>query len=223
MPIAKPRRRKPSRFRDMTRVNERIRAPRVRVIVAGSNEQLGIMPVDQALQEAKKRGLDLVEVTAKADPPVCRIVDYGKYKYEQSKLKKDRPKKSGGKLKEIKFRVRIDPHDYGIKLAHAEDFLEAGNKLRLQLQFRGREMAHTEIGMELMQKVKSDLSGMGHVDLEPKMSGRQITMMMSPLARHMQKRKFKTKELPPLEEEDEDDHEDDFDDEEAHAEARTGD
>ncbi len=174
----------------MTRINERIRAPRIRVIVAATNEQLGVMSPQEALQHAKRLGLDLVEVAANADPPVCRIVDYGKYKYEQSKLKKDSASKPAPKLKEVKFRVRTDPHDYNIKLSHAEDFLEAGNKVRIQLQFRGRENAHHDIGFEVMHKIKEDLSSMGRVDMEPKLAGRQITMMLSPLPDHARKRRF---------------------------------
>ncbi len=174
----------------MTRINERIRAPRIRVIVAATNEQLGIMTPQDALAEAKRRGLDLVEVAANADPPVCRIVDYGKYKYEQAKLKKAGGAKPTPKLKEVKFRVRTDPHDYNIKLSHAEDFLEAGNKVRIQLQFRGRENAHHDVGFGVMQRIKNDLLTMGHVDMEPKLAGRQITMMLSPLPEHMRKRKF---------------------------------
>ena len=175
----------------MTRVNDRIRASRVRVIVASTNEQLGVMSSDAALVEAKKRGLDLVEVAANADPPVCRIVDYGKYKYEQSKLKKASGAKPAPRLKEVKFRVRTDPHDYNIKLSHAEDFLEAGNKLRLQLQFRGRENAHPQVGFEVMKRVKEDLVTMGHCDMEPKHAGRQIVMMMSPLPKDKMVRRFK--------------------------------
>ncbi len=174
----------------MTRINERIRVPRVRVIVSDSNQQLGILPTEEAIKEAKKRGMDLVEVAANADPPVCKIVDYGKYKYEQAKLKKERPNKAAPRLKEVKFRVRTDPHDYNIKLSHAEDFLEAGNKVRVQLQFRGREQAHPEIGFQVMKKVKEDLATMGHVDMEPKQAGRQIVMMLSPLPKHMRKRHF---------------------------------
>ena len=191
----------------MTRINERIRAPRVRVIVASDNSQLGIMDTASAIAEAKRRGLDLVEVTAKADPPVCRIVDYGKYKYEQSKLKKASGAKPAPKLKEVKFRVRTDPHDYNIKLSHAEDFLEAGNKVRIQLQFRGRENAHHDIGFEVMKRIKEDLVTMGHVDMEPKLAGRQITMMLSPLPEHARQRRFKLSHGKLIEE-------DDFDDEE---------
>lgn len=170
----------------------------MRVIVAATNEQLGVLSIEEALLAARQHGLDLVEVAATVDPPVCRIVDYGKYKYEQSKKHKDQHKAT--KLKEIKLRVRIDPHDYGIKMSHAEDFLDEGDKLRIQLQFRGRELAHPEIGFQLMEKVRRDLSTMAHVDMEPRQAGRAITMMLSPLAQHMRKRKFKTRK-PRLEEE----------------------
>ncbi len=111
----------------MTRVNERIRAPRVRV-VSGKGEQLGVMDTREAVQRAKAIGLDLVEVAAKADPPVCRVVDYGKWKYEQSKLKKTSKSKSVTRLKEIKFRVRTEQHDYNIKLGRIEAFLEEANQ-----------------------------------------------------------------------------------------------
>ncbi len=110
---------------------------------------------------------------------MCRIVDYGKFKYEQAKQKKsDKPKK---REKEVKFRVNIDPHDYAIKMMHAEDFLAHGFKVRIQLQFKGRQMAHKELGFDLMEKIKVDLSGMAHIDLEPKLNNRNILMMVSPL------------------------------------------
>lgn len=202
----------------MTRVNERIRAHRVRVIVSSTNEQLGVLPTQDAIAEAKRRGLDLVEVAAKADPPVCKIVDYGKYKYEQSKLKKASGAKPAPKLKEVKFRVRTDPHDYNIKLSHAEDFLEAGNKVRIQLQFRGRENAHHNVGFEVMQRIKGDLLTMGHVDMEPKLAGRQITMMLSPLPEHARQRRFKLSHGKLIEEDDFDEEEED-----SAAEANEGD
>jgi translation initiation factor IF-3 len=149
------------------------------------------MTTREAIVKAKSVGLDLVEIAPKADPPVCRIVDYGKYKYEQSKLKKTSKSKGPVKMKEVKFRVRTDPHDYNIKLSHAEDFLEAGNKVRIQLQFRGRENAHHNVGFEVMQRIKADLLTMGHVDMDPKLAGRQITMMLSPLPEHARQRRFK--------------------------------
>jgi len=186
-------------------VNERIRVPKVRVV--HGNTQLGIMNTQEAIRLAKERGLDLVEVSSNARPPVCKIVDYGKYKYDQKKLKKDVPRKLS-RLKEVKFRVGIDPHDYKMKVTRAEGFLVHQGKVRIQLMFRGRQMAHKEIGFELMQEVKEDLIGVAHIDMEPKLAGRHITMMLSPLPAHLQKPKFKVHEEPP----DEDD-EDDVDDE----------
>ena len=173
----------------MTRVNERIRAPRVRV-VSGKGEQLGVMDTRDAVQRAKALGLDLVEVATKADPPVCRVVDYGKWKYEQSKLKKTTKSKAVTRLKEVKFRVRTEAHDYNIKLGRAEAFLEEGHKVRMQLQFRGRENAHREIGFEKMQRIKGDMITMAHVDQEPKLVGRNIVMVLSPLPAAQRERKF---------------------------------
>ncbi|NNE93201.1 MAG: translation initiation factor IF-3, partial [Verrucomicrobiales bacterium] len=170
----------------MTRVNERIRAPEVRVIYKEHNL---VLPTHKALGKAKELGLDLVEIAPNVRPPVCRIVDYGKWKYDQSKQKKNNKPKS--REKEVKFRVNIDPHDYGIKMTRAEDFLCHGHKVRLQLQFRGRQMAHKELGFELMERVKEDLQGVGHVDLEPKLNARNILMMMSPLPEAKQVRKYR--------------------------------
>jgi translation initiation factor IF-3 len=148
-----------------------------------------VLPTWKALNKAKELGLDLVEIAPNAKPPVCRIVDYGKFKYEQAKQKKsDKPKK---REKEVKFRVNIDPHDYAIKMMHAEDFLAHGFKVRIQLQFKGRQMAHKELGFDLMEKIKVDLSGMAHIDLEPKLNNRNILMMVSPLPAEKQKRRFR--------------------------------
>ncbi|MDB4429193.1 translation initiation factor IF-3 [Akkermansiaceae bacterium] len=173
----------------MTRVNEKIRAPKIRVVY-GEGQQLGVMTPREALEKAKRVGLDLVEIAAKADPPVCRIVDYGKYKYEQSKLKKSSTSKGPAKMKEVKFRVRTEEHDYNIKCARAEQFLDQGNKVRVQLQFRGRENAHRDIGFIVMEKVKNDLLGIAHVDMEPKLAGRAIGMVLSPLPEEKRVRKF---------------------------------
>lgn len=151
-----------------------------------------VVPTRKAVAKAKELGLDLVEVAGNARPPVCRIVDYGKWRYEQSKQKKD--KKPKIKEKEIKFRVRIDPHDYGIKMRRAEDFLSHGFKLRMILQFRGRENAYRNLGFDLMQRVREDLLGMAHIDLEPKLNNRSILMMLSPLPREKQKPKFRLDE-----------------------------
>ena len=169
-----------------TRVNDRIRASEIRVIYGEHNV---VLPTHKALNKAKELGLDLVEIAPHAKPPVCRIVDYGKYKYEQSKQKKtEKPKK---REKEVKFRVNIGDHDYNIKMTHAEDFLAHGFKVRIQLQFRGRQMAHKDLGFYLMDRVKEDLESMAHVDLEPKLNNRNILMMLSPLPKEKQVRKFR--------------------------------
>jgi translation initiation factor IF-3 len=161
------------------------------VIEAASGRQLGVMTPQEALVLARNRGLDLVEIAANAQPPVCKIVDYGKWKYEQAKHEKDRHKHKTSKVKELKLRTNIDPHDYRIKVTRAEDFLWHGDKLRVMLQFRGREMAHPELGMELMKRVIADLKTMGHVDMAPKQSGKTINMTLSPLPEHQRVRKFR--------------------------------
>ena len=163
------------------------------------------MDTHEAVRKAKSVGLDLVEVSSNARPPVCKIVDYGKYKYDQAKLKKEQPKKTH-RLKEIKFRPGIGANDYNMKVTRAESFLMDEDKVRIQLMFRGRQMAHKEVGFELMKEVKEDLSGVAHIDMEPKLTGRNITMMLSPLPKHLQKPKFKNHgDLP-------DEVDDDFDD-----------
>ena len=147
------------------------------------------MRLTDALRKAQTLGEDLVEIAPTANPPVCKIVDFGKFRYDISKHSKD--KKSGGsKLKEIKFRVNIDEHDYMTKVRHAEEFLDRGNKVRVQLQFRGREMAHQELGIQLVQKVRDDLSSMSQVEADPKIAGRNITMTLAPLPANRRKRKF---------------------------------
>jgi translation initiation factor IF-3 len=170
-------------------VNGRIRAREVRVIMGATGEQLGVMKLSDALRKAQSIGLDLVEVAPTANPPVCKIVDFGKFRYDISKQEKDK-KTSGTKLKEIKFRVNIDAHDYMTKIRHGEEFLDKGNKVRVQLQFRGREMAHQEFGMQLMERVKGDLAGMSQVEMEPKIAGRNVTMTLSPLPAARRKRRF---------------------------------
>ena len=152
----------------MTRVNEKI----VPESVSFTGRQPAAWRHDyrEAIDKAKSVGLDLVEIAPKADPPVCRIVDYGKFKYEQSKLKKTSKSKGPVKMKEVKVRVRTEEHDYNIKCARAEKFLDEGSKVRIQLQFRGRENAHREIGFEVMDRVKTDLAGMSHVDMEFKLA-----------------------------------------------------
>ncbi len=147
------------------------------------------MRLNDALRKAQSLGLDLVEVAPMANPPVCKIVDFGKFRYDISKHSKDK-KPASSKLKEIKFRVNIDEHDYLTKVRHAEEFLDRGNKVRVQLQFRGREMAHQEFGTHLVEKVRDDLSSMSQVETEPKIAGRNITMTLAPLPANRRKRKF---------------------------------
>lgn len=171
----------------MTRVNERIRAPKVRVVY--EDQQLGVMSSREAVEKAKAAGLDLVEVAPNAKPPVCRVCNYGKYKYEQSKLKKNKAKTSL-RTKEIKLRVGTDTHDYNIKMARSEQFLDQGNKVRIRLQFRGRENAHRDIGFTVLQKVAEDLKQIANVDLKARLAGRAVTMLLSPLPKEQRVRHF---------------------------------
>ena len=171
------------------RVNGRIRAKEVRVVIASTNEQLGVLKLQDALRKAQSLGLDLVEVAPNANPPVCRIVDFGKFRYEVAKQEKDK-KQSSSKLKELKFRVNIDEHDYLTKIRRGEQFLDKGNKLKVQLQFRGREMAHKDLGDAVMRRVKADLATMAVVEMEPKQIGRSINMTLSPLPAAKRKRRF---------------------------------
>ncbi|WP_425498144.1 translation initiation factor IF-3 [Oceaniferula marina] len=157
--------------------------------VVYEDQQLGVMSSREAVEKAKGVGLDLVEVAPNAKPPVCRVCDYGKYKYEQSKLKKNKAKATV-KIKEIKLRVGTDTHDYNIKLARCEQFLEQGNKVRVRLQFRGRENAHREIGFEVLTKVAEDLKQIANVDLPARLAGRAVTMLLSPLPKEQQVRHF---------------------------------
>ena len=165
-----------------TRKNERIRAREVRVIGPDS-KQIGVMSPADGLKIAKRYGLDLVEISPKARPPVCRILDYGKYQYEQSKKEKENKhkKSTSGKVKEVKFRVRIEAHDFMYKIKHAEEFLGKGNKVKLTLMFRGREMEHKDLGFETVNRAVKELEHIGHRDTEPRLSGRIISTMISPL------------------------------------------
>ena len=142
------------------------------MILASTGEQLGVMKLSDAIRQAQEMGLDLVEVAANANPPVCRIVDFGKFKYEAAKQEKEK-KHSGSKLKEIKFRVNCAEHDYVTKMRHAEEFLDKGNKVRVQLQFRGREMAHQELGMALMAPRQDRSGDHGQRREEPKLMAKR--------------------------------------------------
>jgi translation initiation factor IF-3 len=162
------------------RRNHEIRVPRVRVIGA-DGEQVGILERDEALAMAQDAGLDLVEIQPTAEPPVCRIMDFGKFKFEQQKKAAAARKKSKQvEIKELKFRPTTDVGDYNIKLRNMVRFLEEGDKVKVNIRFRGREMSHQELGIELARRIQNDISETGVVDQFPRMEGRQMTMMISP-------------------------------------------
>ena len=187
-----------NRNRNYIRKNDKIRAREVRVI-GPDGDMLGLMPPEEALKIAKSHGLDLVEVAANAQPPVCRILEFGKYKYELSKNKKNK-EKTAKRVKEAKFRPRIEEHDYVTKLRRSEKFLHQGNKLKITLMFRGREMEHINIGMEVVRRAIKDLSGVGRPDDEPKLSGRFIMVNLSPLPSTQRVLKYNTAEEAEVEE-----------------------
>jgi translation initiation factor IF-3 len=174
------------------RRNQRIRVPEIRVI-SPEGKQLGILPTEKALRLAQQFNLDLVEVAPTATPPVCRIMDFGKYVYEESK-KTSHAKATASKIKEIELTARIDQHDFYTKLRHAEEFLDEGAKVKLRLKFRGREMAHTEIGFEVIRKAIDELSTMGHPDSEPRLMGKQINTMLTPHPANKRKPKWLVRE-----------------------------
>ncbi len=165
-----------------TRVNERIRVPQVRVI-GDDGAQVGVLAVREALALAQSKGLDLVEVSPTARPPVCRIMDYGKFKYEQNlRARKAKKKQHHTHLKEIKMRPKIDDHDYGFKMRHAREFLGERDKVKFTITFRGREMAHTEIGHELMKRILTELTDVAIVESPPRQEGRSINAVVMPKA-----------------------------------------
>ncbi|MCF3650924.1 translation initiation factor IF-3 [Synoicihabitans lomoniglobus] len=180
------------------RRNQRIRVPQIRVI-SPEGKQLGVLQTDKALSLAQQFNLDLVEVAPHASPPVCRIMDFGKYVYEEQK-KSSNSKVTASKIKEVELSPRIDDHDLITKLRHAEEFLNEGSKVKLRLKFRGREMAHTEIGFQVMKRAIEEISGMGHADSEPKLNGRQINVMITPHPSNKRKLKYFTPKAKPASE-----------------------
>jgi translation initiation factor IF-3 len=178
MAISRPPQGPPAQ--DSYRVNRRIRVPEVRVI-GDDGGQLGVLPTHEALRLAEEKGLDLVEVSPKAAPPVCRIMDYGKFKYEQAK-KANQAKKHASviEIKEIKFRPKTDDHDYDFKIRHIRRFLEEGNKVRLVIAFRGREIVHPETGRAVLERVIKQCADVAHVEQIPMMDGRRMVMIVSP-------------------------------------------
>ncbi len=165
---------------DQVRVNERIRIPTVRV-VDEDGSQIGVMSSYEALKLARERGLDLVEVSPQASPPVCRVMDFGKYKYELSKrAAKAKKVQHRIQVKEVKFRPKIDDHDFDFKVNHARNFLEEKNKVKFTVMFRGREMAHSELGRALLDRAAVDLDDIAQVENPPRMEGYTMTMYMMP-------------------------------------------
>ncbi|WP_369312049.1 translation initiation factor IF-3 [Providencia rettgeri] len=163
------------------RINDEIRVPEVR-LTGLDGEQLGIMSAREALEKAEEAGVDLVEISPNAEPPVCRIMDYGKFLYEKSKSQKEQKKKQKVvQVKEIKFRPGTDEGDYQVKLRNLIRFLEDGDKAKVTLRFRGREMAHQQIGLEMLNRIKADLEELASVESFPsKIEGRQMIMVLGP-------------------------------------------
>jgi translation initiation factor IF-3 len=167
--------------RDQTRINERIRVPEVRLIDE-TGQQVGVMRTQDALRLAQEKDLDLVEVAADAKPPVVRILDYSKYKYEQAqKLKSARKHQQQINVREIKFRPKIAQHDYDTKKGHVTRFLKARDKVKVTIMFRGREQAHPERGRALLQRLFGDLEGLATIESEPLQEGRNMSMLLAPL------------------------------------------
>jgi translation initiation factor IF-3 len=162
------------------RVNDRIRVPQVRVI-GDDGSQIGVLATREALQLAQSKNLDLVEVSPTARPPVCRIMDYGKFKYEQNRrARKAKKKQHQMQLKEVKMRPKIDDHDYDFKMNHARDFLNGRDKVKFTITFRGREIAHQDIGHVLIQKIIAELTDVSTVESPPRSEGRSLTTVLMP-------------------------------------------
>ena len=170
---------------DTTRINDRIRAPRLR-LVSVDGSQLGIFNTDDALKIADDQGLDLVEVAPNADPPVARVMDYSKWKYEEDiKAKKARKNQTTIQVKEIKFRPKIDVHDYETKKKHVTRFIESGAKVKVTIMFRGREMVHAERGLQILERLAEDIRDIAHIENEPKLEGRNMFMLVSPTKKEL--------------------------------------
>ena len=163
------------------RVNDKIRAPEIRLIGA-DGDNVGVVSPSRGLQMAEDAGLDLVEISPNANPPVCKIMDFGKFKYETQKREAEaRKKQKIIEIKEVKFRPNTDTHDYDVKMRNVFKFLENGDKVKVTLRFRGREMAHQNLGRELLERVAEDTKEIGRIENFPKMEGRQMIMLIGPL------------------------------------------
>jgi translation initiation factor IF-3 len=166
--------------RDGPRVNEEIRIPQVRLIDQ-DGEMQGVMSAREAMQRAFTAGLDLVEISPNADPPVCKILDFGKFKYEQQKKKNEAKKKQKViEIKEIKVRPNIDENDYQVKMRAMKSFIEEGDKVKVTLRFRGREMAHQDIGVRVLERIRAEMDTTSKVEQMPRMENRQMVMVLSP-------------------------------------------
>ncbi len=166
--------------RDGPRVNEEIRAPQVRLIDQ-NGEMIGVMTAREAVQRAYAVGMDLLEISPNADPPVCKILDYGKFKYEQQKKRNEAKKKQKViEIKEIKVRPNIDENDYQVKMRAMKSFIEEGDKVKVTLRFRGREMAHQDIGIRVLERIRAELDATTKVEQMPRMENRQMVMVLSP-------------------------------------------
>ncbi|MFP4562898.1 MAG: translation initiation factor IF-3 [Spirochaetia bacterium] len=162
------------------RINEKIRVREVRLIDEKGN-QVGIVPTTEALEKARDAGLDLIEVAPQANPPVCKILDYGKYKFEQEKkLRETKKNQKQIKMKEIRMQPKIEEHDLQFKTKHIQEFLEDGNKVKVTIRFRGRELAHTELGRDVLDKILEMIDTPFSVDKQPAMEGRFMSMIISP-------------------------------------------
>jgi translation initiation factor IF-3 len=182
MPLSRPFSPRPHSREPLHRRNGKIRAREVRVL-GEHKEQLGVMSLDSALRLAREKGVDLIEIAPTATPPVCRIMDYGKFIYEEAKRKKESRPSSAGKVKELQISAVIDPHDLGVKRDRAIEFLQAGMKVRLKMRFRGRQKAHKEIGLDLMNRFVKEVAAYGQADSPPKMLGdRDLNAFISPLS-----------------------------------------
>ena len=166
--------------KDGPRTNQDIRVPRV-LLIDQNGEKQGEMPISAALEAAEEVGLDLVEIVPNANPPVCKILDYGKFRFQEQKKKNEaRKRQKVVELKEIKLRPNIDTHDYEVKAKAMRRFFEEGDKVKVTLRFRGREMAHPELGMKLLQKVRADFEDISKCEYEPRLEGRQMIMILAP-------------------------------------------
>ncbi len=166
--------------RDLPQINERIRFPKIRVIDTNGN-QLGILTPQEARQIAQEQELDLVLVSDKADPPVCRVMDYGKYKFEQEKKVREAKKKQhNAEVKEVKMRYKIEEHDYQVRLNQAKRFLASGDKVKATIMFRGREIQHSDLAESLLQRMSKDLEEIADIQQSPKKEGRMMMMLLAP-------------------------------------------